>query len=218
MISYSVAGATKYFPGYELYIGSQLVYGYNPISAGKGPSSLLNPLLTNSVVASGVISDLVAASDGPGSTSDYALEPTFSSTTGGVATFVFDDVPSGSWFDPLSASTFTYTMLSDSDFTEILGFPSGFQAFEVFVGGVDEGSFVSGDTFEFPTGTTSFAISGLSPIGEPFPLQLAFNTPTASFDVTVASVPEPSTWAMMILGFAFLGYAGYRRSSAPRLA
>jgi hypothetical protein len=26
------------------------------------------------------------------------------------------------------------------------------------------------------------------------------------------SVPEPSTWAMMILGFAGLGFAGYRRT------
>jgi uncharacterized membrane protein len=26
-------------------------------------------------------------------------------------------------------------------------------------------------------------------------------------------VPEPSTWAMMLLGFAVLGYAGYRRSA-----
>jgi hypothetical protein len=30
------------------------------------------------------------------------------------------------------------------------------------------------------------------------------------------SAPEPSTWAMMIIGFVGLGYAGYRRSSAPR--
>jgi NAD/NADP transhydrogenase alpha subunit len=27
-----------------------------------------------------------------------------------------------------------------------------------------------------------------------------------------ASTPEPSTWAMMILGFAGLGFAGYRKS------
>jgi len=33
-----------------------------------------------------------------------------------------------------------------------------------------------------------------------------------SFTVTVAAVPEPSTWAMMVLGFAGLGFAGYRRS------
>ena len=28
----------------------------------------------------------------------------------------------------------------------------------------------------------------------------------------VAPVPEPSTWAMMILGFAGVGFMGYRRS------
>jgi hypothetical protein len=32
--------------------------------------------------------------------------------------------------------------------------------------------------------------------------------------VTGATVPEPATWAMMLLGFAGLGYAGYRRSKA----
>jgi hypothetical protein len=33
-------------------------------------------------------------------------------------------------------------------------------------------------------------------------------------DVTAGSapvVPEPSTWAMMLLGFAGLGFVGYRR-------
>jgi hypothetical protein len=30
----------------------------------------------------------------------------------------------------------------------------------------------------------------------------------------VIGTPEPSTWAMMLLGFAGLGYAGYRRSKA----
>jgi PEP-CTERM motif len=32
----------------------------------------------------------------------------------------------------------------------------------------------------------------------------------------VAPAPEPSTWAMMLLGFASLGYAGYRRAREPR--
>jgi hypothetical protein len=31
-------------------------------------------------------------------------------------------------------------------------------------------------------------------------------------DISIAPVPEPSTWAMMLLGFAGLGFAGYRRS------
>jgi PEP-CTERM motif len=29
---------------------------------------------------------------------------------------------------------------------------------------------------------------------------------------TLSSVPEPATWAMMLIGFAGLGYAGYRRT------
>ena len=29
----------------------------------------------------------------------------------------------------------------------------------------------------------------------------------------IAGVPEPSTWAMTLLGFAGLGYAGYKRAS-----
>jgi len=31
-------------------------------------------------------------------------------------------------------------------------------------------------------------------------------------------IPEPSTWAMMLIGFAGLGYAGMRPSGAKRLA
>jgi hydroxymethylpyrimidine pyrophosphatase-like HAD family hydrolase len=30
--------------------------------------------------------------------------------------------------------------------------------------------------------------------------------------------PEPSTWAMMLLGFAGLAFAGYRRTREPRAA
>jgi PEP-CTERM motif len=33
----------------------------------------------------------------------------------------------------------------------------------------------------------------------------------------VSSVPEPSTWAMMILGFAGLGFVAYRRKAKPAL-
>jgi PEP-CTERM motif len=41
--------------------------------------------------------------------------------------------------------------------------------------------------------------------------------PTLTDDVQIATaipaapIPEPATWAMMLAGFAGLGYAGYRR-------
>jgi hypothetical protein len=43
---------------------------------------------------------------------------------------------------------------------------------------------------------------------------------TFVIDVTtggVGAVPEPSTWAMMILGFAGIGFMAYRRKSKPAL-
>jgi hypothetical protein len=35
---------------------------------------------------------------------------------------------------------------------------------------------------------------------------------------SVAAVPEPSTWAMILLGFVGLGFMAYRRKSKPALA
>jgi hypothetical protein len=43
----------------------------------------------------------------------------------------------------------------------------------------------------------------------------AFN---AAFSVSGSVVPEPSTWAMMLLGFAGLGLAGYRQAKKARPA
>jgi PEP-CTERM motif len=49
-----------------------------------------------------------------------------------------------------------------------------------------------------------------------------YNPATTSFAVglngeQVAAVPEASTWAMMLLGFAGLGFMAYRRKSKPAL-
>jgi hypothetical protein len=40
---------------------------------------------------------------------------------------------------------------------------------------------------------------------------------TATLAATPA-VPEPSTWAMLILGFAAVGFMAYRRRNAPAAA
>jgi hypothetical protein len=54
-----------------------------------------------------------------------------------------------------------------------------------------------------PTGIIGFTAS--SSTGDPF-------------EFGMAGVPEPSTWALMLLGFAGLGFAGYRRARAGHAA
>jgi hypothetical protein len=53
------------------------------------------------------------------------------------------------------------------------------------------------------------------PIGNSFSEQ-GFDLRTDGSFTTRASVPELSTWALMLLGFAGLGYSGYRRARAGR--
>ena len=58
-----------------------------------------------------------------------------------------------------------------------------------------------------PVGT--FAVGTTDDLGE----KIALNpTNTLSFDASLFVVPEPSTWAMLLLGFAGLGFVGYRRT------
>jgi hypothetical protein len=59
-------------------------------------------------------------------------------------------------------------------------------------------------------------VDGIADIGFGW-ISIGANAATPVFDVTgtlppVTAVPEPSTWAMMLLGFAGLGFAGYRAS------
>ena len=42
-------------------------------------------------------------------------------------------------------------------------------------------------------------------------------TTSSEFFLVVAVVPEPSTWAMILLGFAGLGFMAYRRKAKPAL-
>ena len=74
-------------------------------------------------------------------------------------------------------------------------------------------------------GTLSLAVNGIqsvlidSPLdlsGNPFPFSIFFDNLQATG--ATSAVPEPSTWAMMLIGFAGLGFAAFRRKSGPALA
>ena len=59
-------------------------------------------------------------------------------------------------------------------------------------------------TYNGPTGTFNFQLVYGECCGAPAELQISLPLQSA--------VPEPSTWAMMIIGFAGLGYMGFRHS------
>jgi PEP-CTERM motif len=85
-------------------------------------------------------------------------------------------------------------------------------------GQTGEGSGVSGLTTPVPAGPlNNFFFTTLDPFGQLAP-SLADPNATINdyllaveFAPQVAAVPEPSTWAMMILGFCGLGFMAYRR-------
>src|ERR1700722_5150905 len=62
-----------------------------------------------------------------------------------------------------------------------------------------------------PFGNQLVRIPGLTPF-----TTASFSSTGNAFEFTLATVPEPSTWAMMVIGFAGLGYAAFRRNSKGR--
>jgi hypothetical protein len=63
-------------------------------------------------------------------------------------------------------------------------------------------------------------IAGTDPDSGVFVTQFYDTHTFGSFSTAAGVVPEPSTWAMMLIGFAGVGFAGYRasRKSAPSVA
>ena len=49
---------------------------------------------------------------------------------------------------------------------------------------------------------------------DPLPAGVSYTSASGDF---LTAVPEPSTWAMMVLGFAGVGFMAYRRKSKPAL-
>jgi hypothetical protein len=72
------------------------------------------------------------------------------------------------------------------------------------------------NTLNEPDG--AFAIGTTADLGSRIALNVGKNT--LSFDFSLIAVPEPSTWAMLLLGFAGVGFVGYRqtRRAKPQAA
>jgi hypothetical protein len=63
-----------------------------------------------------------------------------------------------------------------------------------------------------PYNLSDFTYTGVTYVDPAGRLEASIDTLTVA-----GAVPEPSTWAMMILGFAGIGFMAYRRNSKPAL-
>jgi hypothetical protein len=131
-------------------------------------------------------------------------------TSGSFAAWVYFGTPlgGGSFADPnpgAQQNTGNYASLLSSD---VRVYNNGF-------GGVGNGN--TGQTwaqFVAQAGGTDVGYVTLDLDGGFIATQQAlFNNFTVNDTVVTAAVPEPSTWAMIILGFAGVGFMAYRRKS-----
>ena len=73
-------------------------------------------------------------------------------------------------------------------------------------------------TISSPADTLTYSTSGLSfTLDNPSGHQIEGGAFTVSDPIVAGAVPELSTWAMMLLGFAGIGFMAYRRNSKPGL-
>jgi hypothetical protein len=161
--------------------------------------------------------------DEPGSSQQNPIMPDV--TRPGLWSFF--DVPTDRYIDPPTAYGFRYEMTSDSLFTQILDFPTGFNTpFTVLVKNVLLGEFTVGNSVNFSnyskllgnllvggSGVKEFSVTGLNvdPTNPAaFPIKLEFNTPKANLNMhamlneEAEPVPEPSVMLGLFASSSFL--------------
>lgn len=196
-----------------------------------GPNSLVSGSFNSSEAGRYLFQVRNGAAVIPGLTPDNPFLPnaTFPGGPGTPPVFFFSNVPSGRWFDPPTATGFTYTMTSPGSlFTDILAFPGGFgdNFFLSAAGCSFTNPFAIGPvnfaTFCGGSGVSQFSLTGITPLVDPadplaFPIQLAFNTPTASFTMQgINAVPEPGTLSLLCLAVGSVFASRARRPSRSR--
>jgi PEP-CTERM motif len=119
----------------------------------------------------------------------------------------------------LNAATANGTIVSSNVFGDAISAPNpgnnGYyfrqdQAVQFTPGSV---AAIASDSWSIGPGTITFEVTDNHLLGDSFALSWAMTCGNDVIQGQVAAVPEPSTWAMMMLGFAGVGFAAVRRKS-----
>jgi hypothetical protein len=111
-------------------------------------------------------------------------------------------------------STLSFTYNHTSDFLQVGGLANGAGVIQFSPSTDDFYLQISG----LGLGAPAFVQLGYAQVSSPDTQFFTINqTGAVSATAITAAVPEPSTWAMMLLGFAGVGFMAYRRKSKPAL-
>ncbi|MGO8909306.1 MAG: PEP-CTERM sorting domain-containing protein [Bradyrhizobium sp.] len=206
----SVAAVGAAYPGLvSPYINvPNFVYPGSP----GGPGTIGNWTFTNGPIQSSGFPDGGAGLVGtPPSGGSYFQGP--AALSGNQYAFVQDQGALSQTFNSALAGATTITF-------DVAGRGSsghGSEQLEALLNGVVIGSGTTTDFQGFQLVTLSGTLNAGSNTLEFLGLTQLTDQTAFIEDVNVAAVPEPSTWAMMILGFAALGFIGYRSKNKAAL-
>jgi PEP-CTERM motif len=148
---------------------------------------------TLQITASGLVQCCVGSTTG--STGPNGFNPNPFTPPGST---ISDSIPGG--------TVGTYTSTNGSAFALLGTFANG----NPFTIGAD-------DTITIPVGVNTLYLGFADGSGFQGPSGF-YQDNGGALTVNISAVPEPSTWAMMILGFLGVGFMAYRKKCTPRFA
>jgi PEP-CTERM motif len=197
------------------WLSGVVAFGFGSMGAGAANAALVHDLVTFTA------SDFIV---GEGANPAPADPVTGSFTISFDPTLTYTDQTAGITLDSLNITLGSALSFSYSPTT----IPGVISADELIVGGVFDGA----AKVQYTPSTDDFWLFITNYTTSPTFDQLGYSQTSVSSDnlfytvdgtgtvsvTSVVSTPEPSTWAMLLLGFAGLGFLGYRQAEKARVA
>ena len=193
----------------------------NVVAAGMSASPDVLAFGSGTQVAStsGTFTSVLGAGDFSGSYAEMVYSDPANTFGAGDLTWYIEignDASSGNALEAVSTSSFSGVMTDVGYTTSVAG---------VMPTTVSRGPSGSTVNFLFPSpstiapGDNTVWLTIMTDATHYGPGHLSvINEGSATVSAFAPAVPEPSTWAMMLLGFAGLGFAGFRKPRGDRLA